>query len=192
MPGDLKFGCNPAASDECFDGFLRWMIILDSWIDDEMLKSTLLKGVPSMPVKGGAAGVFTTDGRSCLSQCEEGNGPAREEAKKADTPEAKEEEKMETVEEEKEEEEKAKEEKQEEENPAAKTIPTKKGDMSLGKEKAVAEEKMIENGLCKDGGSAEASCNLTLDSPQFAEMKSGTKDRMCCPAGCMASAAAIV
>lgn len=48
---------------------------MDSWLDDELLKSILTKGLPPFPGKPSSTGAFTTDGRPCQSMCDDSATP---------------------------------------------------------------------------------------------------------------------
>jgi len=48
---------------------------MDSWIDDELMRAILTKGIPPIPGKPSSTGAFTTDGRPCQSMCDDGATP---------------------------------------------------------------------------------------------------------------------
>jgi len=131
------------------------------------MKKILQEGVPPIPGNPSAEGVFTTDGRPCITMCdstprEKTVAPApvvKPKIVEGDQPVEVEEDQS-TTEEEKVEE----------------------------KEKPVKEEKS----LCIKAGSNEATCNMTLKDPQLSFMKTGDRVRMCCPAGCKALEEAVV
>jgi hypothetical protein len=150
LSGKLKFGCNPASDSECFDGYIKYFVIMDSWLDDDLMKPLLTKGPPPLPGKSSSTGVYTTDSRTCISMCDDSSLPDTGVSEPAMDDEEKS--KGETNEEEKK---KTKEEEKEEQTPAV------------------------------DGGSAEATCSLTLVSEQFVNVKTGTKERIACPPGCI-------
>jgi len=134
---------------------------MDSWIDNELLKTLLGNGLPPLPGNATSTGVFTTDGRACLTICDDRALPevATEEPPM-------EEDKEETTE-------------QEEES---KKVDKKETETKKEDEDKQKEEKDDEPAI--DGGSAEATCSLTLSAEQFMTAKSGSKKRVSCPAGC--------